>query len=910
MSVLYRRGSCQMKDRLRTSMRLFVLFALLLVANSARANEVPAASERFASLGALETPDLRRHVLPLLGRLGCNGRACHGSFQGQGGFRLSLFGYDLKADREALLSGDEPRTNLAVATDSLILQKPTLAIDHEGGERMKQDSWQYRLLLRWIEGGARATPPDAPELSQLETTPSRLHFDRSGESTPLKVVAVWSDGTREDVTPLCRFRSNDESIAAIDENGLITSVHPGDTHVVAFYDNGVQPVEVITPITELARDEYPDVAAPTKIDQLVLAKIRELGLVPSEVCTDAEFLRRTNLDLTGTLPTPDEVVAFLADGDLNKRARKVEELLSRPTYAAWWTTHLCDYTGNNSQQLKEQPFQGDRASAQWYTWIYNRVQANVPYDEIAAGIILATSRKPDVSYDEYAAEMARQNLDNTCQMAAECETMPFYWMRRNNRKPEEMAQAFAHAFLGIRIQCAQCHKHPFDQWTKQDYDQFAAFFGRIRIGVAREDRKRFEEISAYFKAPDLQPVNFDKDLPRLLSENLPLPWRELFVESASNRPDKPSKDGKTPPPTLARFLDGDRVDIAQVSDPRQLLVDWLRKDADRYFARSFVNRVWANYFHRGIVDPPDDFNRANPPCNAPLLNYLTRGFIDHKFDIKWLHREIVLSRTYQLSCQPNETNALDTRNFSRAVPRRLPAEVAYNAITQATARSEDLAALQVDPNRLTTGSNFDPENRYKPGRATYALNVFGRPSRLTTCDCERSGEPTLLQTLYLQNDNEMLGTIERGDGWMKELIDGERRAAVSSQLASFTDRIRSCEGEQYTLAGQLSAAATEASPRSIDKLRERKRSLENELRGFRQQHARLNAELGKLPTSAAALDAAEIVRQAYLRTVSRPPSEGEQQKAVAYLQETPDRRVGIRDVLWALMNTKEFILNH
>ena len=341
--------------------------------SGARAAELtPPASERFAAAKTTEAPDFRRQVLPLFGRLGCNGRACHGSFQGQGGFRLSLFGYDFDADHEALLSGKSPRVNVAKPSESLVLEKPTLTIDHEGGERMKAGSWEYRLLFRWIEEGAKPLDKASAEFDRLEVVPPEIVFPRAGEKVQLKVIAHWRDGSQEDVTPLCRYRTNDESVAQINEDGLITSLAKGDTQVVALYDNGVVPVPTMLPVSDLIGEKYPDVPTPTRIDELVVAKLRRLGIVPSELSTDAEFLRRVSLDITGTLPQPDEIVAFLQDTSPDKRDRKIDELLERPSYSAWWATRLCDLTGDNQQAIDQ--VDPNLASRQWYGWLLVRVK--------------------------------------------------------------------------------------------------------------------------------------------------------------------------------------------------------------------------------------------------------------------------------------------------------------------------------------------------------------------------------------------------------------------------------------------------------------------------------------------------------------------------------------------------------
>lgn len=363
-------------------------------------------SERFAKENPEETPDFRRHIIPLAGRLGCNGRACHGSFQGQGGFRLSLFGYDFAADHEALAKGDEPRVNLEKPAESLIIQKPTMAIDHDGGERLKVDSWPYHLLTKWIADGAQGDVDYDVTFAGLDITPNEMVFETAGAKVQLKVVAVWSDGTREDVTPLCRFQTNNETVATISEDGLVTCVGPGDTHVVAFYDNGVQPIPVIVPVSDQVGPSYPDVPAPTEVDRLVVEKLRKLGIVPSELADDAMFLRRLSLDMTGTLPSPSEIEAFLADTSQDKRAKKIDELLERPAYVAWWTTKFCDFTGNNDDNLNQASLVRGDASQQWYDWIYKRIAENTPYDELAANIVLATSREPDESFIDYSRSMS------------------------------------------------------------------------------------------------------------------------------------------------------------------------------------------------------------------------------------------------------------------------------------------------------------------------------------------------------------------------------------------------------------------------------------------------------------------------------------------------------------------------
>jgi hypothetical protein len=803
-------------------------------AGGAHAQDVlPSVGQRLAEPNASEVPSFQRHVVPLLGHLGCNGRACHGSFQGQGGFRLSLFGYDFKADHEALLGGENPRVNLKDPQASLALLKPTRTMAHKGGKRMEKDGWEHQLLLRWIKAGAPAVKETDPAFVSLEVEPREITFANAGQTARVKVVARWADGTLEDVTPLCRFRSNDEAIAAVDDGGLVTSTGKGGTDVIAFYDNGVVPVQATLPVSDRVGDRYPKVPTPTKVDELVVARLRKLGIVPSELCSDGEFLRRVSLDLTGTLPTPAEVTAFLSDTSADKRAKKIDELLARPAYAAWWATRLCDWTGNSEATG---PLGGERGlnrekSKQWYQWIYRRVADNVPYDKLVEGIVLATSRRPSQSHDDYYAEMSSYfRKDKPGDFAAR-ENLPYFWMRRQLGKPDGKALAFAHAFLGVSLQCAECHKHPYDQWTKQDFDQFAAFFNGVGYREGNRDQVREMKKKVGLTA-DPDSGGYARQFVELAEAGTVLPFKELTVPPAAKRTQKSRPGAKGPAGRVItpKLLGGEEVLASRYDDPRQPLMEWMRQDDNPYFARAFVNRVWANYFNVGLIDPPDDLNLANPPSNPALLDYLAQGFINSGYDMKWLHREITRSRTYQLGWRPNDTNKQDERNFSRAVLRRLPAEVLYDALTHATASDQALEDLGKDPlSKRAIGFTSGYSNR---GGGNYAVNLFGKPARVLKCDCERSSEPSLLQTVFLRNDQEVLKMLDRGDGRLKQV--------------------------------------------------------------GREKDQDLKA----------------LVSQAYLRTLSRQPDSREVDVALTALREAEDTMSGLRDLLWALLNTKEFIVNH
>jgi Protein of unknown function (DUF1549)/Protein of unknown function (DUF1553) len=1014
-------------------------------------------TRRFAPADVKEVPSFRRHVVPLLGKLGCNGRACHGSFQGRGGFRLSLFGYDFKMDHQQLLAGEEPRVNTKNVDASLILQKPTMRIPHEGGLRYKLGSWEHHVLLRWIQGGAVGVNDADPNFVRLVVTPPELRFTKKGEHVSLKVVAQWSDGTNEDVTPLCRYQSNDEQIAKIDTNGNVTSGEPGDSHVVVFYDTGVVPVPVMRPVSDVVGPRYPDVPAPTEIDRLVVNKLKKMGIVPSEVCTDAEFLRRASLDVTGTLPTAKEVAAFVADKSPAKRRRKVDDLLSRPTYAAWWTTRLCDITGNNDQALNNVTLVDQSASQEWYDWVLKRVQANMPYDKIVENIVLAKSRSASQSYTDYAEQLTdlyRKPAErhHPEQQYADHAGLTHFWARRTIGQPQQKALSFAYTFLGIRIQCAECHKHPFDQWTQDDYKEFTKFFVPIRFGVDPADRQQYQTLiePAQTRSTKNKTGDVRREYPRLLAEGKTLPFEELFIvqqpqrgpiraqrprphkpddpkkavaktataktattkppatkknaprpnavankktsTDASRRPivaqkpqkpqkpntvaqklqkpnavaqktKKPQQGARKRPPApdanaqVAKLLGAEKVDLTQYDDPRVPLMKWLRSKNNRFFARAFVNRVWATYFNVGIVNPPDDLSLANPPSNAELLDYLADGFVKHGYDMKWLHREIVNSRTYQLSWRPNETNRLDQRNFSHAVVRRLPAEVAYDAIREATGSDAAVAKMQQDWRDRAIG--VPGSGRRGRGASYYALSVFGRSVRQSNCDCDRSNDPSLLQTVFMRNDSEVLAMVgDPRNGWVAQIaselspkiVQGRPARAQrqpSSSSATPQSKSKDSQSKDSKSKDAVSKPATtqamknaraaqplrpEQKARQIARLNERIRQLEKD--GKTDLVKRLSAQLEELkrrPVSTAAAEQrgralaaasqlppkqlssdkkSQLVKTAYLRTLNRYPDDHEQTLALAYLNDSSNVVSGLRDLLWALVNTEEFIVNH
>lgn len=797
--------------------------------------------------GEDETPDFQKHVLPLLGRLGCNGRICHGSFQGQGGFSLSMFGYDFEADHTALTGGDEPRVNIKKPDESLILYKPTHEDDHGGGERFTVGSWEHRLLRRWIETGAKGLADGPNRIVRFDVTPAEMVFSKTGETKQLKCVVIWEDGTREDVTPLTRFQSNDDAIAEVTADGLITCKAPGDTYVISFYDNGIFSTQVLLPVSDRTGDRFPEVATPTEIDRLVTRKLARLGVVPSELSSDEDFLRRVSLDMIGTLPTPAEQVAFLADSSPDKRQRQIDELLESPAYAEWWAVKFCDLTGSNSQYLGTTDM-NTPAAIQWNQWMRRRIEDNVGWDKIAAGIVLSESRRPGQTYEEYAAEQSRfLSRTNPEDFTAHDNPMHYYWFRSNNQIPTDRALSFGYVFMGVRLQCAQCHKHPFDQWSKQDFEKFTQFFTRVKAGVAPDAK----EAQAQLKMKLGVPVKLDtaalrrQMYLRVSAEGLPIPWNEIWLDKPGNKPQ------------IAKLLGNEELDLNEYDDPREPLMAWLLQEDNPYFARAFVNRIWHHYFGVGIVEPPDDFNMANPPSNKLLLDWLSEQFVANGYDVKWLHRTIASSRTYQLSWKPNETNRDDIRNFSHAQIRRMPAEVTIDAILQATAN---------DARMKTWSSNTSQRKITQHPRSIqargidYSLLVFGKPLRTTNCDCERQGQPTLLQSLYVRNDTEMLEWLERSDGWLVETAK-----KLGQKLTLETKPVKS---------GSAKPTEPERMPSPDD----------------------------------AVIDG--LVHEAYQRSLSRRPTDDELVRGRGHLKSGESTIESLRDLMWVLLNTQEFLTNH
>lgn len=781
------------------AVRVGAATAALLWAGLTPSNEVIAqtgavenAAVRWGKDGPAGTPEFSRHVMPLLSKLGCNNRACHGSFQGQNGFRLSLFGHDQAEDHAALTGGEEPRVNRASPEESLMLQMPVSELLHGGGQRFELDSWEFRLFREWIAAGAKYEPQSETELERLEIVPAEIQLSAEGEDpVPLRVTARFEDGSLEDVTPLTVFSTNDESVAVVSDDGLVGAAGRGDTAIVAIYAGAVVTSQVINPHAGIDQP-FPQYPAENPIDDFVADKLRKVGIQPSDRAGDAEFLRRVYLDVIGTLPTAEEARRFLSDSSPEKRARLIDELLDRPEYAMYWATRFSDWTGNDNRST---PHPRKKTGWLWHHWLQEKLDRNVPYDELVAGFVLATSREGR-SRDELAVEY--QALQETLRngfdegLYASRRTNDVFWKKGVHSGSDKTIPTLllANAFLGVRLECAQCHKHPFDRWTQEDFEHFRRFFEVVENVPQPEMEENLELKGNDYRAIDVTVSVKDKATPRLLG--------------------------------------GTDVPLEEGEDPRRALWEWMRSPDNPYFAPSLVNRLWGHYFGVGIVEPIDDFNAGNPPSNPQLLEWLAEEFIRSGFDLKHMHRTVLNSRTYQLTWKPNETNRLDERNFSRALLRRLPAEVLVDAINQVTGTLDPYQSNHAPEGTRAIGLGI---TRMYGNPAEYALSVFGRPLRTQTCDCERSSETALAQALYLLNDVEVNGKIADSEGRLDRLLE-------------------------------------------------------------------------EIPDDEA------LIEELYLGALARAPRPEELRQAREFVAAARNRREGMQDVLWSLINLREFLFNH
>ncbi len=876
----------------------------------------PAAAPAAVSLPGnvkVEQVDFERHVMGLFGRMGCNAGACHGSFQGKGGFRLSLFGYDPEKDYHTLTrDGLGRRVNPVDPDASLILLKATAQVGHGGGKRFERGSWQYRLLRDWIAGGARWSKGSGT-VASLTVLPGDEVPIPAGQGRRLTARARFADGSEEDVTALCEFRVQDDAVAEAAGPGVVKALKAGDTALVVAYRGTVRAVRVLVPMPAAKGFRYPNVPEVNYIDREVFAKLRRLNMVPSDLAGDAEFLRRVTIDTIGTLPTPDEVRAFLADKDPAKRAKKIDELLAHPMHAALWATRFSDITGNNSLLIRggKAPL-GTRYSQMWQDWFRKRLAANMPYDEIVRGVLCATSRdgRPAKDWLEATKELDAAASRGYVTAYADKPTLDLFW-HVGQPTLEQYAERTASAFMGIRLECAQCHKHPFDRWTQTDYRAYANVFGKVAVGPSADvlamlglnkkgaiPKGKFPKGAGFLnevyvggKGRSLPPPDF-------------VPVVTKVVVGAKNK--KQLKLLAPPPRLPAKALGGPAIPTDDGRDAREALFEWLRSPDNPYFARSFVNRVWGHYFGVGIVDPVDNFSLANPPSNPRLLDALAKDFIDHKYDIRRLERAVLNSRTYQLASEMNATNKLDRNNYAHAYLRPMLAEVVVDVVNAALGVTENYSADAPPGSRAIEVASTRIAN---PDLA-FAFRIFGRPDRNLPCDCERTLEPALPQTLYLMTDRTVLDKIRAA------VLTPEVQAKVKGKKgvpAAKGKKAPPAKGKGKKPAPAKKGKGVVVKGKGKGTLPPQDGRLARLLKSGKDDNQVLEelflATLSRFPTEAEKKYFADY-RAARPAAAPADPDESPKEKKRRELAGRSEREQVFADALWALINTREFILNH
>lgn len=698
-----------------------------------------------------------RDVLPVLSKAGCNAGACHAKPEGQNGFRLSVFSFDPQSDfHEIVQEARGRRIFPAAPNESLFLKKPLGQIPHEGGVRFSVGSPAHRLLVEWILEGMPYSVPHEPTLVRIEMFPKERRY-KKGAIQRLVVIAHYSDQSSRDVSQLATFASNDREIVKIEEQPVLqVGSVTGQGVVVARYMGHVADSQVLIPADQWVEPtQYSALPRRNFIDELALSQFQELGLLPSDLCTDAEFLRRATLDAIGILPTPAEATAFAADTRPDKRDRLIERLLQHKSYADYWANKWTDLLRPNPDRV------GVKSIFTLDQWVRASFRENKPYDQFVREILTAEGMNhregPAVIY-------------------------------RDRREPADLTTLFSQLFLGTRLECARCHHHPNEKWGQEDFYQFAAYFGPLKQKGAGLSPPISAGMETFYHAPGGEvrhPVTKAVLLPK--------------------------------PP------DGPFSKLSDATDPRLALADWLTAPENPFFAKAAVNRVWASFFGRGLVEPVDDFRISNPCVNPALLTALAEDFAKHGFDLKHLMRRIMESRLYQLSTVPNASNLADTRNFSRSYRRRLPAEVLLDAVSDVTGVPESFVAMPPGTRAIQTWS-YKIDSQF--------MDAFGRPNPSTDCPCERDLRTSVVQTLHLMHSKGLQSKLSHARGRAHGLATSTRTPA-------------------------------------------------------------------------------DIIAELYLLCYSRPPSPPEADAALrSFKREGVSRQEATEDVLWALLNSAEFIFNH
>ncbi len=627
-------------------------------------------------------------VIPILSKLGCNSGGCHGRQAGQNGFKLSVFGFDAGTDYDALVKQNRGRRVFpASPADSLLLAKASGGKPHGGGLRLKRESLDYQLLYNWVAQGMPVGDAQAPQLVGLRVSPVERELP-SGATQQVLATAVYSDGSLRDVSAAAQYSSNAPVIAEADPHGTIRCGQvPGEAAITVNYMGQVAAVQILSPRVG-GPAPYPKLPVQNELDPLAWLKLRKMGLVPSELADDATFLRRATLDTIGTLPTPDEVRAFLNDASPAKRSAWIDQLLQRDEYADYWALKWADILLVDREKL------GDRGAFELHRWLRGQFAVNRPYDEWVRELITA------------AGDSSKSGPVN------------FY---RSSDTPEALARTVSQAFLGVRLECAQCHHHPFEKWSQQDFYALAGFFNGLERKPISTDR-----VLVYHGG-----------------------YREMLIPQTTQS-------------MAARPLDGAVSPDLKTGDPRVVLAQWMTAPDNQWFARLAVNRLWKHFLGRGLVESEDDLRSTNPPTNGPLLDLLARRLVEAKFDLKVVMRLILNSRVYQLSSIPVDNNRDDEQNFSHYTVKRLPAEVMLDAISSVTGIPESFPGRPSGTRAISIWDNRLP---------SYFLEIFGRPERTSPCECGRSSDPTMAQALHLMNAPEVEAKLIHPEGRIARLIE-------------------------------------------------------------------------------------------------------------------------------------------
>ncbi len=697
-------------------------------------------------------------VMAVLSRGGCNQGICHGNKNGKGGFKLSLRGQDPGADFDTLTSRVfARRLNRMDPGRSLVLLKATGQVSHEGGLCFPRDSREYRILNEWIASGARRDPDGVPTLSDLEVQPGETVLVAPKDRVQIRAEAVFSDGSRRDVTTLAVYETSNENVG-VDGTGLAQREGFGEVTVLVRYLQLQVPVRLtFVP----AREDFvwKELPSANYIDDHVLAKLRKLRLEISPPCRDATFLRRSYLDLLGTPPRAAEARAFLADSRPDRRARLVDALLERPEFASFWAQKWSDLLRNEEKTLDYKGVQS------FHRWIRQCIATGLPLNEFARELVAArgsTYRNPPANY------------------------------YRANRNAVSRAESCAQVFLGVRLNCAKCHNHPFDRWTQDDYYGWTALFARVRYKVI-ENRRRDSNDKHEFKGEQIVYMARDGEVD----------------DPRTGQPARPAFLGERP---LAQDDERDRL---------RALADWIAQPENPFFARVQVNRIWFHLMGRGLVDPIDDFRATNPASHPALLEALAADFVRSGFDLRYLIRTIMNSRTYQRSSTPNENNRDDEMNYSHVTIRRLGAEQLLDGICQATGAAVKFSGYPLGMRATQVPLATAVSNRSRsPEAGDKFLRLFGKPERLLSCECERSDETTMSQAFQLVTGELLNSVLVKPDNRLGELLDGGKTIAEIVDELYWATFSRPPRGEEREAAQEfLSPAFTETGAGAVSSRR-------------------------------------------------------------------------------------------